>query len=272
MSSNALGGIIEDLQKSASSRHGATKRAKYAALTFIIWSAKTEFDMIESIAAMRTKPLFGWVINTLNDPLEMNCWEAVLYSGAWSDNNTRAVYSREYAFWALQTRSTPMVSYAPEQKTKVPSFVKHVIDNPIYHTTTNDYGLAPRSDDESSETKKLRKGALAIPDTIPAGMIAVFTSGSHVSLVTGNRRDNTNKMAKDVYGPSGHEVLELDGGTLSIERATIEDTLYRKGAYAKEIHLGWLPEHANQETITLVDTRTGQNIVQVIVPACNFYS
>lgn len=239
---------------------------RLGAVPFILWMAKTDLGGLSRNSEQRSSQIFQWIRNQTNTPTHMNCWECVLYSGAWTGNTAPALYSRDYAFWALQvvtipTQTFPNANGAVVATTaSVPTFLSSIIANPLYHGTEVDPAAL--------------EGKPPLPNHIPAGAIVVFSCSQHVALATGARRNNQDELALEVYGLSGHEILELDSTTDGIQYTTIEDILCERNTYSHEVHIGWLPENTTTRTVALQDlTRTPAGVLhQVNLPATNFYT
>lgn len=229
--------------------------------TFIFWGAASYFEPAQANnRVLVNKQMYRWITRQANapNPIFMNCWESVLYSGCFLGAG-QALYTRDYAFWALVTSTIPASTFnttahanAAIPANRVPRFIRHVVEHPSGHTTCIDrdnVGGKPR-----------------IPKELTRGMVVVLGCGSHVALATGTKRRIASPAARAIYGDTGHGILELDGPTLSVERNTIEDAIARGGSYGNEIHVGWLPEVPANTPNLVFGNLTRQ------MPATHFYS
>lgn len=234
-----------------------------AAPTFVFWNPKLDLASAETRTDVRRNQVYVWITAGQSFPKQMNCWECVLLSGTWSNQGALVpLYSRDYALWAIQSREIPLYALGAHGMEPVPLLVERIVNNAVYHATA----IAPDRVSHSGQNYP------ALPARVAAGSILVFNRGQHVALATGRTRNNARPHARAIYGNAGHELVELDGATSWIANATIEDTISR--GYTNEIHIGWLPEVAAQEQITLLDKTQNPHPIlhQVNLPVTRFYT
>ncbi len=261
----ALANIAEKFRRAGHSARLASLHRKYPPFPFLHWGPATNINPVKINRLVLESQVFRWLTSQNVTPVQLNCWETVLYGGAWTYGGRRALFSKQYAFWADQARQIKATTIPQEQDKPdaakptgrnrdklatimVPRFVSDIIDNPVAHQTN----------------KGQAGGVPRIPDTIHPGMIVVFNCGQHVALATGRRREMTTAKAIAFYGTtSGHEMLEVDGATCGLVPGTFEDAFFQ--VYGRELHLGWLPECHIEETLTYDD-------VTVQVAPTSFYA
>lgn len=248
--------ILEKMQKAGSNLNRLIQT--YGRPNFITWVDKTGPLKAQSYGAAQSKPIYRWYTSQTNSPLTMNCWECVLFSGAWTGGALGALYGRDYALWALQEVNVRFYNWGTWETEAVPTFVAHVINHPVAQTTAPQKGQVPPI------TPLFAGGILP-------GMIVVFNDGQHVALATGGVRAIELPAAQNAYGRlNGSEILELDGATFWMKITTMEDIVTR--GYNNNIKLGWLPDSdPNVAQITL-QTPSGVLLHQTALNATHFYS
>lgn len=224
----------------------ATLNNTYGAPTFIYWTNFSSPSGAQESSVTQNSSFYRWYTNQNNSPLRMNCWECVLYSGAWTGAGP-ALYGRDYALWALMSRV---------DGSKLPFFVDDIIEHPALVLTNQ---------------KQRNEDFFEIPRNIAPGMIVVFNFSQHVALATGRMVANTIQEARSVYGDRGHEILEIDRKTYWMQSGTIEDAI--ASGYRDRIHFGWLPEvPPNVQPIVLRSRKTGEVLFQTNVQPTAFYA
>jgi len=231
---------------------------KYGRLPFVHWEVCIDLEQAKDSQNVRDREMYQWVTQAADaaEPKAMNCHEFVLFSGAWT-----SLYSPEYCWWALQPVLTLDRSFSDASGSKaVATYVKRIIDAPAYHAHAR----------QDSALKKI--GAAdrypALPPHVPAGMVIIANSGAHVAISTGMRRQPAEKGARAMWGEWGHETVELDGWTSWARFGTVEDMLVQ---HNDEVHMGWMPDHPQQETVELRRSN-GQLLYGTDVPATDFYA
>ncbi|QSQ26375.1 DUF4157 domain-containing protein [Pyxidicoccus parkwayensis] len=161
----------------------------------------------------RERPMFQWLSGTRNnDPLVMNCWEAVLYSLV-----KTGLVDKSYITWCIR----PAESNANDlpglgsPNNLAASMLRNMDffywpSGAVCNMARKEKRVAPPQD-EKSPIVKIPKDKV-----IPKGRVLMFGLNEHVALSTGTLRNGK------------HGILELDGSTNTIQESTIEGL---KGTY-----------------------------------------
>ena len=152
--------------------------------------------------------MFKWLEGTRQqEPLRMNCWEAVLYALV-----RTGLVDKSYITWCNKRHPTGTTEMANLDTAS--NLTVSILENMDYYFWAP--GLAPkmaRRDKQKLPEQRGKSQGIQIPSdmVIPRGRILMFAFNAHVALSTGNIVNNK------------HEILELDGGTSTIQLGTIED-------------------------------------------------
>ncbi|MCY1022994.1 DUF4157 domain-containing protein [Pyxidicoccus sp. MSG2] len=161
----------------------------------------------------RNRQLFQWLQGTRKeDPLVMNCWEAVIYALV----KTELVH-KSYITWCIrqdEASNADMVGLSNPNNLAA-SMLKNM--DYFFWASDGSCGMARKDKrisppvDEKSKIIRIAKDRV-----IPKGRILMFGVNEHVALSTGTLRNGR------------HGILELDGSTNTIQESTIEGL---KGTY-----------------------------------------
>ncbi|MFP2925177.1 DUF4157 domain-containing protein [Pyxidicoccus sp. 3LG] len=196
----------------------AVARRVYTEEGAILWSNASYLTY-----KCRNRQMFKWPQGTLNDePLLMNCWEAVLYALV----KTGLVH-KSYITWCNKQAASKSVDM-PDMG--VPNnLADSILRNMDYFFWAPDVACHMRRMDKriphpTNDNDKLIK--ISKDRVIPKGRILMFGLNEHVALSTGTLRNGK------------HGILELDGGTLTIQESTLEGL---KGTYLSSLVVAPFP-------------------------------
>jgi len=151
------------------------------------------------------QPFYQWLFKNKEEPNQMNCWEAVLYSACKSGVKDKAYIKK----------AVEIVKADEEFSFGAIKLVRAILKAP------------------AKQMKRLpNKDMVEIPKevVIPRGHVVLFgEDGQHVALSTGTVESEE------------HGVLELDKKTGGVVRATVEEIMRRNSAYRSLVTWGPLP-------------------------------
>lgn len=171
----------------------------------------------------RDREMFQWLQGARNDdPLVMNCWEAVLYSLV----KTGLVH-KSYITWCIRPDESKNADL-PELGSPN-NLASNMLRNMDYFFWAS--GIActmARKDKRFPPDPNEKSQVLRIPKdkVIPKGRVLMFGLNEHVALSTGTLRNGK------------HGILELDGSTNTIQESTIEGL---KGTYLSSMVVAPFP-------------------------------
>jgi len=166
-------------------------------------------------------PFSHWLDDELDEPKQMNCWEAVFYAAVHA-----GIRTKEYVKTMIQ-RDT-----GKDQPQEVDPFgamtsLSGSNWTPIFMKYVNEFHDIP------SENLSLFFQSILL---IPRGYVIIFgRDGQHVVLSEGIMRKPSGSFGIE------HMVLELDSGTSGVKSSSIEEIFERNPAYRKSIAWGPLP-------------------------------
>lgn len=169
------------------------------------------------------RQVFQWFTGQREeDPLQMNCWEGVLYALV----KTGAV-DKTYIGWC--NSSYPF--YHPDiPDNVVTQLIANCLNNMDYlfwppkraynFSEEHRNKVIPHDKKFDNFTRHIIPESLVIP----RGRIVMFGAAAHVGISTGRSRPIAKEdIAKSLGRRLGHEMIEIDYGTGTFQEATIED-------------------------------------------------
>ena len=218
--------------------------------------------------ASRMQDLFRWLIDERDEePLYMNCWEAVLfalmkaglvdktYIGWCNSAGNRAEFKGRGIDWKFvllfQKLITGMDCYWGDPD---PAFVGYESKKRESQVGFKVTAPVPRKTTDPGDVHFL------VPEdtVIPRGRILMFDCGSHVAISTGKRVRIEQEAVRDRFNITwGHGMLELDGGYLGtsetkvIREGCIEDLFVGRKFYLINLVVAPFPACTDAGTVTL---------------------
>lgn len=212
------------------------KMGIYKARNVLRWGNPVTFSGAADL--VKDYPVYQWLTGTIDTPLLMNCWEAVIYSLIQTglvtkDYMTACVRTRKEALPELRLDvAMQLVQWIARNRDYC--FVSPDCDHKVSAEMFNGRVLPAEDEKELAPDK-----SIFIPGrlVIPRGRIVLFgDTYDHCAISTGKRVLIKTQKASERFGTVwGHGMLELDGNSRTIQERSIEDLYECKPNYLRRV-------------------------------------
>jgi len=196
----------------------------------IRWTNPTLFGA--ELDPIKDYPIFRWLTGEIPNPLQMNCWEAVVYALVQT-----GLVPRDYMTWCIRTRKGTLPELQLMSSIRMLAWaVKNRDYSFVSPAAANDYPDMARTQPQTSE--KAPRGSIFIPSTlvIPRGRLLFFGANcEHVAISTGRFMDLSDSAREQFGMKRGHGMLELDGNSGTIREWAIEELWACKKLYLLKV-------------------------------------